>query len=81
MNSMNVEDIKVIMITPDPDNEISVIKNKLGRPTKSRIVLEYELDGVYIAKSSEEIILSDKIKSLDALTIDLENIIKDAIDE
>ena len=81
MNSMNVEDIKVIMITPDPDNEISVIKNKLGRPTKSRIVLECELDGVYIAKSSEEIILSDKIKSLDALTIDLENIIKDAIDE
>ncbi|GAA6864679.1 BsaWI family type II restriction enzyme [Helicobacter pylori] len=39
--------IKVFMITPDNDNEIS-FKDK---PKKARIVMEHELDGLYLAKS------------------------------
>lgn len=38
--------IKVFMITPDNDDEISFNQN----PKKSRIVMEYELDGIYLAK-------------------------------
>ncbi|MBY0378943.1 MAG: hypothetical protein K2P99_00930 [Burkholderiales bacterium] len=71
--------IKVMMITPDADNEISIIKNKAGIPTKSRIVLEYELDGVYIAKSPDEILITEKIKSLGSLITDLEDIVKGEI--
>lgn len=69
--------IKVFMITPDADNEISTIRNKSGRPTKSRIVLEYELDGVYIAKAPEDIISTAKVKSLGCLIFDLERIVKE----
>ena len=60
------KDIKVFMITPDNDDEISF----LGvNPKKSRIVMEYELDGIYLAKESFD--ESDKIKSIDKLIDDL----------
>lgn len=60
------KDIKVFMITPDDDDEISF----LGvNPKKSRIVMEYELDGIYLAKESFD--ESDKIKSIDKLIDDL----------
>ena len=60
------KDIKVFMITPDNDDEISF----LGvNPKKSRIVMEYELDGIYLAKKSFD--ESDKIKSIDKLIDDL----------
>lgn len=60
------KDIKVFMITSDNDDEISF----LGvNPKKSRIVMEYELDGVYLAKESFD--ESDKIKSIDKLIDDL----------
>ncbi|GHR89603.1 hypothetical protein VN1279_00560 [Helicobacter pylori] len=39
--------IKVFMITPDNDDEISF----KDRPKKARIVMEHELDGLYLAKS------------------------------
>ena len=60
------KDIKVFMITPDNDDEISF----LGvNPKKSRIVMEYELDGIYLAKESFD--ESDKIKGIDKLIDDL----------
>ncbi|MCI6565570.1 BsaWI family type II restriction enzyme [Campylobacter sp.] len=60
------KDIKVFMITLDNDDEISF----LGvNPKKSRIVMEYELDGIYLAKESFD--ESDKIKSIDKLIDDL----------
>ncbi|MCI7582827.1 BsaWI family type II restriction enzyme [Campylobacter sp.] len=60
------KDIKVFMITPDNDDEISF----LGvNPKKSRIIMEYELDGIYLAKESFD--ESDKIKSIDKLIDDL----------
>ena len=60
------KDIKVFMITPDNDDEISF----LGvNPKKSRIVMEYELDGIYLAKENFD--ESDKIKSIDKLIDDL----------
>jgi len=63
------KDIKVFMITPDKDNEIS---NKSAK-RKARIVMEYELDGIYLAK--EEFDKSEKIKSIDELIKDLKRLI------
>ncbi len=51
--------IKVFMITPDNDDEIS-FKDK---PKKARIVMEHELDGLYLAKSHFD--QSPKIKGIE----------------
>ena len=61
------KDIKVFMVTPDKDNEISN-KNK-----KARIVMEYELDGIYLAKEKFE--KSDKVKSINELIKDLKGLV------
>lgn len=61
--------IKVFMITPDNDNEISFIASI----KKSRIVMEYELDGIYLAKDDFD--SSVKTKSIDNLIVDLEKLI------
>ena len=63
------KDIKVFMITPDKDNEISFSQN----PRKSRIVMEYELDGIYLAKDDFD--NSNKIKSINMLINDLKALI------
>lgn len=60
------KNIKVFMITPDNDDEISFVG---VNPKKSRIVMEYELDGIYLAKESFD--ESNKIKSIDKLIEDL----------
>ncbi len=57
------------MITPDNDDEIS-FKDK---PKKARIVMEYELDGIYLAKS--EFDKSSKIKGIENLLEDLEKLL------
>ncbi len=57
--------IKVFMITPDNDDEIS-FKDK---PKKARIVTEHELDGLYLAKSHFD--QSPKIKGIENLLEDL----------
>jgi len=57
------------MITPDKDDEISSFLN----PRKSRIVMEYELDGIYLAKDNFD--SSTKIKSINYLINDLEELI------
>ncbi|RVY95369.1 endonuclease [Helicobacter pylori] len=51
--------IKVLMITPDNDDEISF----KDRPKKARIVMEHELDGLYLAKSHFD--QSSKIKGIE----------------
>jgi type II restriction enzyme len=61
--------IKVFMITPDKDDEISNGQN----PKKSRIVMEYELDGIYLAKDDFD--LSQKIKSINFLINNLRDLI------
>ncbi len=59
--------VKVFMITPDNDGEISFLVE--GRPTKARIVMEYELDSIYLAR--EDFDGSQKVKSLQDLLEDL----------
>ncbi|STQ85938.1 endonuclease [Helicobacter muridarum] len=61
--------IKVFMITPDNDDEISFSQNS----KKSRIVMEYELDGIYLAKSAFD--KSDKVKGIESLLIDLRKLL------
>jgi type II restriction enzyme len=64
------EKIKVLLVTPDNDNELSSNVN----PRKARIVMEYELDGLYLANN--EFDASDKVKSISDLIDDLYEIIK-----
>ncbi len=61
--------IKVFMITPDNDDEIS-FKDK---PKKARIVMEHELDGIYLAKSGFD--ESCKIKDIENLLEDLKRLL------
>ncbi|MCQ2693523.1 endonuclease [Helicobacter pylori] len=61
--------IKVFMITPDNDEEIS-FKDK---PKKARIVMEHELDGLYLAKSHFD--QSPKIKGIENLIEDLKRLL------
>jgi len=66
------KDIQVFMVTPDKDNEISFYSSSRG-PRKARIVMEYELDGIYLAK--EEFDPSPKVKSIEFLIRDLEKLL------
>ncbi len=61
--------IKVFMITPDNDEEIS-FKDK---PKKARIVMEHELDDLYLAKSHFD--QSPKIKGIENLLEDLKRLL------
>lgn len=70
MQSELTKHIKVFMITPDNDDEISFSDN----PKKSRIVMEYELDCIYLAK--DDFHSSNKIKGIESLLVDLEKVCK-----
>jgi len=63
--------IKVFMVTPDNDDEISFVNR--GQPRQPRIVMEYELDSIYLAR--EKFDPSEKVKGLDQLIEDLEQLI------
>ncbi|GAA8842864.1 BsaWI family type II restriction enzyme [Helicobacter pylori] len=65
--------IKVFMITPDNDDEISF----KDRPKKARIVMEHELDGLYLAKSHFD--QSSKIKGIENLLEDLKRLLRNLI--
>lgn len=67
-------DIKVFLATPDKDGEISYIEGKKGA-RKIRVVLEYELDGIYILKEDFE--KTEKVKSFESLILDLINLSKE----
>ncbi|MDH7489482.1 MAG: BsaWI family type II restriction enzyme [Anaerolineae bacterium] len=62
--------VRVFMITPDRDGEISRLGKHLR---KARIVMEYELDGIYLAK--KEFDRSDKVRSISELIGDLERLL------
>jgi len=64
------KNIKVFMVTPDNDDEISF----KAKPQKARIVMEYDLDGIYLAKKDFD--ESENIKSIEKLIEDLEELIK-----
>ena len=66
--------IKVFMVTTDRDSEISSAK----APSKARVILEYELDGVYITKGKTEIDSSKKVGNLSNLLEDLIHLLKKA---
>ncbi|UOS25398.1 BsaWI family type II restriction enzyme [Helicobacter pylori] len=61
--------IKVFMITLDNDDEISL----KDRPKKARIVMEHELDGLYLAKSHFD--QSSNIKGIESLLEDLKRLL------
>lgn len=69
MQSKLTKHIKVFMITPDNDDEISFNNN----PKKACIVMEYELDGIYLAKNDFD--GSSKIKSIELLLSDLRKLV------
>lgn len=68
------ENIKVFMVTPDNTDEISYANSKNG-PRKGRIILEYELDGIYMSR--EEFDASKKIKNLHHLFEDLKKMVNE----
>ncbi len=67
----NTKAIRVFMITPDNDDEISFTgaDGSHRGARQSRIVMEYELDGIYLAK--EKFDGSDKVKSINDLQKDI----------
>lgn len=65
------QNVRVFMITPDRDNEVS---RSGARARKARIVMEYELDGIYVAK--EDFDRTDKVRSILDLIRDLEQIVE-----
>ena len=48
--------------------------NKNGKPTKSRILLEYEMDGVYVCRELND--ESNKVKMFDKFIEDLKKLLK-----
>ena len=53
LESPITSNIKVFLATPDKDNEISYISPR-GKPKKMRVILEYDLDGLYFLKEDFE---------------------------
>ncbi len=72
--NVNTSHIKVFLATPDKDNEISYIKSKTGI-RKMRVILEYELDGIYMLKKDFE--KNQKIKEFEKIFEDIEKLIKE----
>ena len=64
--------IKVFMVTPDKDNEVNVIIGARG-PKKTRVILEYELDSMYMAREDFE--KTDKVKEIDDLFEDIKKLV------
>lgn len=69
LESQLTKHIKVFMITPDNDDEISFMANI----KKARIVMEYELDGIYLMKNKFD--TSKKVKGIEFLLSDLERLL------
>jgi len=69
--------IKMYFITIDKESnkkpELDINKRN-GRPTKSRILLEHEMDCVYVGRELQDV--SDKVKEFDEFIGDLKKIIK-----
>jgi len=61
------------MVTPDKDNEVNVIIGARG-PKKTRVILEYELDSMYMAREDFE--KTDKVKDIDDLFEDINKLVE-----
>lgn len=70
----NTKEIKVFMVTPDNDDEVSFVNRGNRGPRKARIVMEYELDGIYLAK--EDFDRSSKVKGINDLLADLGEVVE-----
>ncbi|CAD7286350.1 BsaWI family type II restriction enzyme [Campylobacter suis] len=57
----NTNHIKIYMLTPDNDDEISFVNSSRGI-RKARVVMEYELDGIFLAKDDFD--ESDKVRNI-----------------
>ncbi len=68
------KNIKVFLATPDKDNEISKIETVKG-VKKMRIILEYELDGIYILKSDFD--KTEKVKDFKEIFRDIEKLLEE----
>ncbi len=68
------KNIKVFPATPDKDNEISKIETVKGIK-KMRIILEYELDGIYILKSNFD--RTEKVKDFKEIFRDIEKLLEE----
>ena len=68
------KNIKVFLATPDKDNEISQIYTTKGAK-KMRIILEYELDGIYILKSKFD--KTEKVKEFKDIFEDIEKLLEE----
>ncbi len=68
------KNIKVFLATPDKDNEISKIETVKGIK-KMRIILEYELDGIYILKSDFD--KTEKVKDFKEIFRDIEKLVEE----
>jgi len=65
--------IKVFMVTPDKDNEVNVIMGARG-PKKTRVILEYELDSMYLAREDFE--KTEKVKDIEDLFEDIKKLVE-----
>ena len=62
------------MVTTDNDDEIWYISSSQG-PRKARVVMEYELDAIFIANERFE--STDKVSSIKDLFLYLSNLFSD----
>ena len=74
--NINTKHIKMFLATPDKDGEISKIETKQGAK-KMRVILEYELDGIYMLKSDFE--KTEKVKNFSEIFKDIENLIRSSL--
>ena len=74
LENPNTKDIKMFLATPDKDNEISTIETKTGAK-KMRVILEYELDGIYMLKSDFQ--KTQKVKNFKEIFDDIEKLINE----
>ena len=65
--------IKVFMVTPDKDNKVNIIISARC-PKKTRVILEYELDSMYMAREDFE--KTDKVKDIDDLFEDIKKVVE-----
>ena len=72
-DNQTTKHIKVFMITPDKDNEVDVIIGVRG-PKKTRVILEYELDSIYMAREDFE--KTEKVKEIDDLFEDIKSLVE-----
>ncbi len=74
LENQTTKHIKVFMVTPDKDNEVNVIIGPRG-PKKTRVILEYELDSMYMAREDFE--KTDKVKEIDDLFEDIKKLVEE----